>query len=342
MNPLVSILIPNYNKVSYIEDCLVSALNQSYGNIEVIISDNKSTDGSTDIIRDLSRKYKGEKITYNYNEVNIGAPANHMRCRTLMNDSSKFLVFLSSDDILYPNYVKDCVKMVREFPSLSYLIAHRDILHPNGVTEKELPFYNCSCIIPGQAQMAVNMVAGVGVSTQMFRARWAEDKAYKWGHNYDLCGDWYSNFVLGAVGNVGFLKTPLCGYRIDQSGHTSRSFEDLTLALEPYLMVKSFASIADQLGLSRVSARLDEGYRKIGKMCIRYAYRAVCNDNFNLARRYINLSMSISPDPNQSRSSLLKLCIMKESGIGVLSEYAKKYPMSRNCSYDPPLGSIIL
>lgn len=53
-NPLVSILIPVYNREKYIGEAIESAINQTYKNIEVIIVDNCSTDNTWKILQDLS------------------------------------------------------------------------------------------------------------------------------------------------------------------------------------------------------------------------------------------------------------------------------------------------
>ena len=51
MNPLVSIIIPVFNQnEAHLRDCIDSALGQSYNNIEIIISDNHSTNGASGII----------------------------------------------------------------------------------------------------------------------------------------------------------------------------------------------------------------------------------------------------------------------------------------------------
>ena len=52
----ISILISNYNKEKYIEECILSSLNQDYKNLEIIVFDNNSTDNSLKIINKFSEK----------------------------------------------------------------------------------------------------------------------------------------------------------------------------------------------------------------------------------------------------------------------------------------------
>ena len=55
-NPLVSICIPTYNGELYIDKCITSAINQSYNNIEIIISDDQSIDDTINIAKELLEK----------------------------------------------------------------------------------------------------------------------------------------------------------------------------------------------------------------------------------------------------------------------------------------------
>ena len=66
--PLVSIIITNYNREKTIARAIESALEQDYHNIEIIISDNCSTDNSHSII---SNYIKDKRICYYRNEINL-------------------------------------------------------------------------------------------------------------------------------------------------------------------------------------------------------------------------------------------------------------------------------
>jgi glycosyltransferase involved in cell wall biosynthesis len=104
--PLVSILIPVYNRDLLISECINSALDQTYSNIELIIVDNASTDGTLEICRQFAAV--DERIKVFSNAYNIGPVLNWKRC--IEEATGEFSKILFSDDLLKP----DCVeKMVR-------------------------------------------------------------------------------------------------------------------------------------------------------------------------------------------------------------------------------------
>ena len=72
-NPKISVCIPVYNREKYIAQCIESVLAQDYKNIEIIISDNCSTDGTVDIINGY---LKDKRIRFYRNETNIGMLSN--------------------------------------------------------------------------------------------------------------------------------------------------------------------------------------------------------------------------------------------------------------------------
>ena len=56
-SPLVSIIVVCYNHVSYVEQCIQSIVEQTYKNIEIIVADDCSTDGSVLLLEELTNKY---------------------------------------------------------------------------------------------------------------------------------------------------------------------------------------------------------------------------------------------------------------------------------------------
>ena len=49
MNPLISIIVPIYNQIKYLDRCMKTILNQTYNNLEIILVDDGSTDGSSEL-----------------------------------------------------------------------------------------------------------------------------------------------------------------------------------------------------------------------------------------------------------------------------------------------------
>ena len=92
--PLVSILIPVYNREKIVKRALESALNQTYKNIEIICVDNNSTDNTYSVLEEYAMKDERVKI-YRQNE-NVGPVRNWLTC--LSNSSGDFIKFLWSDD----------------------------------------------------------------------------------------------------------------------------------------------------------------------------------------------------------------------------------------------------
>jgi len=98
---LISILIPNFNKASYLRASLNSIIAQSYKNWECIIVDDNSTDGSWQILEEYTKIDSRFKIYKRPNHIAKGG--NQCRNYAYTNSSGKFVVFFDSDDLLYPN-----------------------------------------------------------------------------------------------------------------------------------------------------------------------------------------------------------------------------------------------
>lgn len=110
MEPLVSIITPNYNCEKYISETIESVINQTYKNWEMIIVDDKSFDNSIEIIN----KYKNidSRIKLVKMERNVGAAI--CRNKAIEVSSGKYLAFLDSDDLWMVNKLKKQISFMEK------------------------------------------------------------------------------------------------------------------------------------------------------------------------------------------------------------------------------------
>lgn len=134
MNDTVSILIPVYNRESLIERTLESALNQSYPELEIIVSDNQSTDGTWDILQKWAKKDSRLKIFQN--DENLGPLYNWIA--GLEHCTGDYLKILWSDDTISPDCIFECVKALKNSPEAG-LVFTSTMIH---LKDRDIPAYH--------------------------------------------------------------------------------------------------------------------------------------------------------------------------------------------------------
>ena len=113
--PEVSIITPCYNSSKFLQQTIDSVLNQTFTDWEWLITDDKSTDNSVEIIR----KVNDERIKLTVAEKNGGA--GHARNLSLEKATGRFITFLDADDFWEPNFLEEMVSfMKKENAELAY------------------------------------------------------------------------------------------------------------------------------------------------------------------------------------------------------------------------------
>jgi len=123
----VSVLIPVYNRELYIEQCVESALAQTWGNLEVVIVDNFSTDRTWEICQSLA--LRDGRVRIFRNDRNIGPAANWKRCAEEARGELAKLLF--SDDMIKPTFLQETVPFL-DHPAVGLVVTGVDI---DGQTE---------------------------------------------------------------------------------------------------------------------------------------------------------------------------------------------------------------
>lgn len=126
--PLVSIGMPVYNGEKYVRQALDSLLVQDFKDFELIISDNASTDNTTEICKQYLRK--DNRIKYYRNEVNIGAVANF---NNLINyATAPYFMWASHDDMWEPSYISKLINIMESDKSIVLAFSDFDNIDEDG------------------------------------------------------------------------------------------------------------------------------------------------------------------------------------------------------------------
>ena len=110
--PLVSIGVPVYNEDRFLEESLLSLSSQNYANLEIIISDNASTDRTGDICREFANR--DPRISYSRLEKNRGVTENFRRVFDL--SQGKYFMWASGHDLWSSDLILKCVEMLETMP----------------------------------------------------------------------------------------------------------------------------------------------------------------------------------------------------------------------------------
>lgn len=126
--PSVSIVIPTYQNAAYVAEALSSALSQTYTDLEVVVSDHSSTDGTLDVVR----RFEGDPRLRVLDPLPTGggAPRNFQR----VTDAARgdLVKLLPGDDVLHPDLVSRQVKALAAHPSAVLAACRRDLVDVHG------------------------------------------------------------------------------------------------------------------------------------------------------------------------------------------------------------------
>jgi glycosyltransferase involved in cell wall biosynthesis len=124
--PAVSVCVPAYNTVRFIEETISSVLDQSYTDLELVVVDDDSSDGTAAAIASIG----DERVRLFRNNRNIGAEANWNRAVSLAR--GRFVKVVCGDDVLAPGCLASQVHILDAHPEVGLVAGQRDVIDENG------------------------------------------------------------------------------------------------------------------------------------------------------------------------------------------------------------------
>lgn len=112
-SPRVSIIICTYNQQGFIRATLDSVVTQTYANVEIIVSDDGSTDDTPAIVQEYAQRYPNKVIAV-LSQANTGIPANINR--GLARRTGEYVAWLDGDDLMLPTKIAQQVAFMQQHP----------------------------------------------------------------------------------------------------------------------------------------------------------------------------------------------------------------------------------
>lgn len=213
--PLVSICIPTYNGALYIRESLESVIKQSYNNLEIIISDDGSTDDTLNIVKNFTDK----RIRIITNNDNHGMLGNSLNC--IKNAQGKYIKLLFQDDLIYKDCILKEVLVFENNPSVSVVTGASNVINSKGdvlITRKR--YKNGKLISGKKFAKRTFLIArnsyGEPAITMFKTGQVCKENIY--GEN-DLLFvmDWDACLSLSYIGDVYYIPDIIGAFRVDKS-----------------------------------------------------------------------------------------------------------------------------
>lgn len=232
---IVSVIIPTYNRAHIIGRTVGSVLNQTYGNFEIIVID----DGSTDQTRDAVMRFNDRRIRYVQQEY-AGLPA-ICRNRGLRLAGGEYVAFLDSDDLWLPQKLSRQIEFMRNNPQ-AFLVYSRCFVQEDGKVVAVEPRRPKSGYVFEDLYLAYNFIPCL---TVMMRNPGSHKDYFFDEHPQLKAAEDYDLWLTIAMGErIGYIDEPLAIY-VKHRG--SISAEKLaTLKKWKFIMDKFAPSVSKQ------------------------------------------------------------------------------------------------
>lgn len=208
---MVSIVVPVYNAEKYLEDCLISLVDQTYENIEIILVDDGSVDDSGRIC-DCWAEKDDRIIVYHKKNEGVSATRNF----GIQRARGKFLMFVDADDMLVLNAVEYMVKEMIKNNSELVVCKYQSQDYKKNIRESNLRIelllkedYLREMMIPEK-----NIAAFV--YNRLYLTQIIMEKNIRFNQNVQVCEDTLFNYeYMKFIKNVVFINNALYFYRIN-------------------------------------------------------------------------------------------------------------------------------
>lgn len=225
VQPRVTVVTPSWNSIEFIERTIQSIRSQTYGNIEFIVVDGGSNDGTVETIKrhaDAISWWVSEPDGGMYQAINKG----------LARASGEIIAYLNSDDVYYPDTIAQVVKSFTQHPEADLIYGNLDL-----IDEKDRVLYN-QIYPPFSARHFANAnYSMIGQPASFWRSGLLK-KIGLFDESFRMVADFDFFLRAGAAGTMIHVDETLAAFRVHAKSLTSRqlqlNFREINLMREKH------------------------------------------------------------------------------------------------------------
>src|SRR5262249_5784828 len=253
--PRISICLPVYNGQKFLRSAIDSALNQTFENFELLISDDCSEDGTRQTIDEFALTDK--RVKYWLNDQRLGLFANYNKC--MERASAPIIKPFAQDDLWDPQLLEKQYKLLEQQKGVVLVGARRVVIDAEGHRAKDSSqpvglvdilgdqrVYRGRDVIRTCLDPLINLIGEPSVV--MFRAT---SRGNGFHSAFKHLGDLEYWLRILADGNFGLINEPLAFFRCHQDGMTARNVRQLWGFVDILHMADAASSILAQMGISK-------------------------------------------------------------------------------------------
>lgn len=219
----VSILIPSLNRRRFLEECLQTARSQSHRDLEIVVSDDGSNDGTRELVRRVAGEDERVRLLTDNPRPGIFTNMNYLVSRA----TGDAFCLLGDDDRLAPAYVEELVRPLRSDTSVIASFCDHWVIDTVGKryhagSEESSRRWGRSELAPGVVEDPIGMALeqSMCLGFAMYRASVFQREALDLSSGG--AADWDYAFRAAQLGKIFYVKQRLADYRVHPGTATSR------------------------------------------------------------------------------------------------------------------------
>jgi glycosyltransferase involved in cell wall biosynthesis len=259
--PKVSVVVPIYNQAAFIRETVDSVLAQDYENVELVLSDDGSTDGTTEILREYAdREPARVRVVASERNTGIAGAFN----RALDAHTGEYVAWLGGDDVMLPGKLSRQVGMLESRPEVTGCCHDAEVFDSASgkVYGRFTEVYNGGRgVREGGVELLLDPTYLMLPSTMMVRSSAIGDERFD--PRVRASNDWLFDIVIFRNGRVVGLDDVLARYRRHQRNATSQTVDALEDALVVLALAEArFPELHRLIGRRRVASIFGEASRR--------------------------------------------------------------------------------